>query len=150
MPGGSAGETGTTDRQAALALAQEWEREAARRGGGPRPPLKALVRIAGGSGPADIGFTQQEVALILRISERAVRTIERRAVEKLRRNPALRELWREWTQGEIEEEFVPTSDWNLVPAEIAAVYGLAQTTAERKVIQKVMALVPAATDNESR
>ena len=78
--------TGTTDRQAALALAREWEAEAGQRGSGPRLPLKALVRVTGGKGQPNTGFTQQEVALILRISERAVRAIERRAVEKLRQS----------------------------------------------------------------
>ena len=128
-----------------MALAQEWERDAERRGGGPRPPLKALVRVARGSGQPDTGFTQQEVALILRISERAVRAIERRAVEKLRRNPALRALWREWSRGEIEEGYRP--QWRLSPSEIAALYGLAQTSAERRVIRKV-ALIGSTTNSE--
>ena len=141
--------TGTTDRQAAMALAQEWERDAERRGGGPRPPLKALVRVARGSGQPDTGFTQQEVALILRISERAVRAIERRAVEKLRRNPALRALWREWSRGEIEEGSRSATRWQLSRSEIAAVYSLAQTPTERQAIRKVMAMIGSA-DTEAR
>jgi hypothetical protein len=141
--------TGTTDRKAAMALAQEWERDAGRRGGGPRPPLKALVRVARGSGQPDSGFTQQEVALILRISERAVRAIERRAVEKLRRNPALRALWREWSQGEIEEGSRSATRWQLSRSEIAAVYSLAQTSAEWQVVRRVMALIGSA-DGEAQ
>jgi hypothetical protein len=127
-----------------MALAQEWERDAKRRGGGPRPPLKALVRVARGSGQPDTGFTQQEVALILRISQRAVRNIERRAIDKLRRNPALRALWREWSRGEIEEDSRSAARWQLNQSEIAVVYGLARTPAERRVIRKVMALIGSA------
>ncbi len=143
--------TGTTDRKAALALAKQWEEEARRmRGAGSHAPQKALIRVMGGSANADAGlFTQREVALLMRISERAVRNIERRAIEKLRRNPVLRRLWREWSRGEIEEASVSPNDWNLTHAEVAAVYGLAQTPAERQVIQKIMALVGSATNPEA-
>jgi hypothetical protein len=142
--------TGTTDRKAALALAHEWEEEAqSKRGAGPRPPQKALIRVMGGRGQADMDlFTQREVALIMKISERAVRNIERRAIAKLYRNPILRKLWREWSRGEIEEGSAPRSDWNLTPAEVASIYDLAQTSAERRVIRKVMALIGSSLDDE--
>jgi hypothetical protein len=132
-----------------MALAQEWERDAERHGGGPRLPLKALVRVAGGSGQPDTGLTQQEVSLILKISQRAVRNIERRAIDKLRRNPALRALWREWSRGEIEEVYGSATRWQLSRSEIAAVYRLAQTSAERQVVRKVMALIESA-EGEAR
>jgi hypothetical protein len=132
-----------------MALAREWEAEAGQRGSGPRLPLKALVRVTGGKGQPNTGFTQQEVALILKISQRAVRNIERRAIDKLRRNPALKALWREWSQGEIEEGSRSGARWQLNQSEIAAVYDLAQTPAERQVIRKVMALI-GSTDAEAR
>ncbi len=138
--------TGTTDRVLALARAKRWEREARhRRGAGPRPPRRALIRVIGGNGESAAGFTQKEVAIMMQISERAVRNIERRAFEKLRRNPVLRALWHEWNQGEIEEQIVRRSDWKLTPAEVTAVYALAQTPAEREVIRKVMALIGSTT-----
>jgi hypothetical protein len=128
-----------------MALAQEWEREARRKhGSGPRPLPKALVRV--GSSHAATGFSQHDVALIMKISERAVRNIERRAIDKLRRNPALRELWREWSLSEIEEG--SGIQWRLSPSEIAALHGLAQTSAERRVVRKVMALIGSTTNSE--
>jgi hypothetical protein len=144
--------TGTKDPKAALAMANEWEEEARRkRNTGPRPPQKALIRTVAGSGKSDTDlFTQREVALIMKISERAVRNIERRAIAKLQRNPVLRKLWLEWSRGEIEEGFVPTNTVNLTAAEIAAVSGLAQTPAERQVVRKVMALLGSAADAEEQ
>ena len=94
--------TGLTDKSAALILAKEWEAAERRKRGFVKnpPPQKALIRVTGG-GKGDTGlFTQKEVAAILQVSERAVRAIERRAIEKLRRHPALRQLWREWATGE--------------------------------------------------
>jgi len=41
--------------------------------------------------------------LELGLSVRAIREIERRAFEKLRRHPALRRFWREHTGGGVEE-----------------------------------------------
>jgi hypothetical protein len=81
--------TGLTDLPAALALAQEWE-EAARRRHAAQANLRSnpLIRVRRGSGKGGPGLTQCEVALVLRISERAVRDIERRAIDKLRRHPA--------------------------------------------------------------
>jgi hypothetical protein len=144
--------TGTTDRKVALALAKQWEEEARRKGGaGPCSPQKALIRVTGGNGQADPEpFTQREVAMIMQISERAVRNIERRAIAKLRQNPVLKALWREWNQGEIEEGFLSRGDWNLTPGEVAAVYDLAQTPAEREAIRKMMALIGSTTDAEAR
>ncbi len=77
----------------------------------------------------------------MNISERTVREIERRALAKLRRHPALRELWREWSAREIEEtglEVFPP--WALSRAEIAAVYALTRTPEERQVVEKLLAL----------
>lgn len=88
--------TGLTDRGAALALAKSWEEEARRKRLARREGGRPVARVRHDGGTNGPGFTQRDVALFLRISERAVRDIERRAMEKLRRHPALRALWREW------------------------------------------------------
>lgn len=130
--------TGLTDKSAALLIAQEWEAAARRkRGTAPETPRKALVR-ARGSGEGDTGlFTQKEVAAILKISERCARATERRAIDKLRRHPALRQLWREWMSGEIGEGTHPRPAWTLNSAEVAAVYDLAQTPVERELLRRL-------------
>jgi len=139
--------TGSRDRNAALVLATEWENEAK----GQRPsqgaaPRKPTIRVRPGSRERELGlFTQKEVALILRISERSVREIERRAFEKLRRHPALRDFWREHESGEVAEAgFQGASAWVLSSAEIIAVYALAQTPSERQALRKLFGLAQAA------
>lgn len=133
--------TGLADRRAALIVAQEWEAEAWRRRAAQiEPPSKALTRVLRGSGTGEqVQFTQKEVAALLKISERAVRTIERRAVAKLRSHPALRQLWREWTTGEIKEGSRLRPAWQLRRAEMAAVYELARTPAERELLRRLFA-----------
>ena len=93
--------TGRTDREQALALARQWERQA-------REQRKAmgLVRakptIRVQHRPAEVEggpLTQAETARMLGLSERAVRNIERRALAKLLRHPQLRQLWREYLAG---------------------------------------------------
>jgi hypothetical protein len=59
-------------------------------------------------------------------------------------------LWREWSRGEIDEQFVPGRDCTLTDAEVAALSGLAQTSAEREVVLKVMALIGRSTDVEEQ
>ena len=135
--------TGLRDRAAALVLAQEWEAAARRRRAAqPAPPRKTTIRVRPGSAERAVGMlTQAEVAAIMRISERTVREIEKRALEKLRRHPALRELWREWERGEIKEAgFEDAAGWTLSPAEVAAVYALTRTPEERQGVRKLIAL----------
>jgi Sigma-70, region 4 len=104
------------------------------------------IRVRPGSGEVALGFlSQQEVALILRISVRAVRAIEQRAFDKLRNHPGLKDYWREWVTGEVEETATrDSSQWLLSRAELAAVYGLAQTAAERQALRKLFALMQGA------
>ena len=106
-------------------------------------PRKPTIRVRPGSGERELGLlTQREVAVILRISERAVRAIEKRAFDKIRRHPELRDFWREWTTGEIKEAAVSVpSEHSLTGTEIAAVYGLARGTAERQALRKLFATV---------
>ena len=138
--------TGLSDRKAALILAQELENQARRkRGFGAKQPQKALVRVTAGGGAGSEGlFTQREVAALLRISERAVRNIERQAIEKLRRHPDLKAIWREWMKRGIKEGVVPAANWELNRSEIAALYGLAQTPAERALLQRLLVWIGAA------
>jgi len=136
--------TGFRDRTSALALANEWESRA-RRGEAVQPPSpgKAAIRVRPGSAERGVGMlSQAEVAIIMGISERAVRQIEQRAIEKLRRHPALRDFWREYTTGDVKEAALPTRSWSeLTRAEVAALYGLARTSEERLAIRKMLDLM---------
>ena len=139
--------TGLRDRKPALTQAQEWENEAkSQRAAQGRLPRKPTIRVRPGSGERELGLlTQREVALILRISERSVRAIEKRAFDKLRRHPALREFWREHETGEVTEAVFPgPKAWVLRSAEITAVYDLAQTPSERRALRKLFGLAQAA------
>ena len=139
--------TGSRDRNAALVLATEWENEAkGQRAAQGRLPGKPTIRVRPGSGKRELGlFTQREVGMILNISERAVREIERRAFDKLRRHPALRDFWREHETGEVVEAAFPgPAAWTLSRAEIDAIYALAQTAAERQALRKLFGLAQAA------
>ena len=77
----------------------------------------------------------------MRLSQRTVREIERRALAKLRSHPALRDFWREWTTGDIKETASRVSkQWALNRAEVTALFALATTPAERRASQKLLAL----------
>ena len=134
------------DRNKALTIALEWEAAAARkRAAQGALPRKPTIRVRAGSAEQELGLrSQREVAAYLRISTRAVREIERRAFDKLRRHPALRDFWREWQTGEIKETILRASELRaLSGAEIAAVYALARTPEERLVVRKLIALTQA-------
>jgi hypothetical protein len=131
------------DRAAALALAKEWEAEAKRRRAaqGALPP-KPTVRVRPGSGERELGLlSQAEVASLLHLSVRTIREIERSAFRKLRRHPALRDLWQEWVTGEVKEALPTPSAWALSSAEVAAVWALTRTPFERRALRKLIALV---------
>ena len=135
--------TGLRDREAALAIAQDWEQQAKRkRLAQGAVAAKPSMRVRPGSGEETLGLlTQAQVALILRISQRAVREIERRAFEKLRQHPALRRFWREHQRGEIKEAAPQASSrWQLTQDEIGAVYALARTPMERQALSKLIGL----------
>lgn len=126
--------TGQTDRRAAMVVAQKLERGArqarAEQGVVEKPVLRASP---------ETGLTQKEVALLIGLSQRAVRDIEKRALRKLKQHPALRALWREL----VRESSTSPLDLKLNDAEIAAVYGLARKPYELRVLDKLMALVSA-------
>jgi hypothetical protein len=64
-----------TNREAALALAEQWEEEARqRRKSADALPKKPTIRVRPGGAEHGVGLlSQREVAVLLRISERAVR-----------------------------------------------------------------------------
>ena len=130
--------TGLTDRNQALLVARKWEADAraerARIGASPRRPGIRVSHRApvNGSDP----LTQREVAALLKISERAVKAIERRALQKLRNHPLLREVWQQFLAGELDEY---QSD--LIPEELAALFNLVRTNEERAVLHKILAML---------
>src|SRR5437870_4208572 len=76
--------TGHTDYPAALALAKQWERQAkeqrvTQRGADRKPTIR--VRWSGSERSPGL-LTQREVAMLLGMSERGVREVERRALNK--------------------------------------------------------------------
>ncbi len=129
--------TGLRDYRAALKLAQEWETAARveriklRLG-----TRKAATRVRVSPAAVPIGFTQEETAAIMGLSVRAVGTIERRAIEKLRANALLRDLWRQYTTGELGEAYSA-----LEPNEVLALFDLCATAEEIKLIEKIVRLV---------
>ena len=126
--------TGHTDRRAALIVAQKLEQDARRARAEQGDLDKPVLRAPRGS-----GLTQEDTAIFLGLSQRAVRDTEKRALRKLRQNPAIRALWREL----VGEGVTSTADLELTDAEIAALYGLVRTPEERRVLDKVIALVSA-------
>lgn len=131
--------TGSTDRNQALLVAKRWEAQARaerlRLGRPPRKPILRARRQEPGttrSGP----LTQLEVAALLGMSERAVREIERRALEKIKSHPALRQVWQKYLAGELDEQALV-----LTAEEVAALFGLAHTPEERHLIRKILRVV---------
>ena len=129
--------TGIADREQALLVARKWEAEAraqrARSGRSPRKPIVHLQQRELGNEPGLL--TQREVGLLLGISQRSVRRLERSAIAKLRRHPMLREVWQQYLAGELEE-----GQAVLTRAEVEALFGLARTLEEQLLIQKLLRL----------
>lgn len=140
--------TGQTDRAAALKLAKEWESEARQqRQGSSRRPRPSSHRVkrqnASGEAPAEAGLTQREVALLLGMSERAVRNIEKRALAKLRAHPDLRGLFDEILGLEGLHESRSQADGDLVyfeltPGEARAILSLGCSPEERLLMVRLM------------
>src|SRR5207248_1215931 len=85
-------------------------------------------------------LTQKEVSVLMKISERAVRQIERRAITKLRNHPVLKEVLREWQGRDIDEGAAATA-CQLSQEEMEAVLALARTSYERSVLRKLLRIV---------
>ena len=125
--------TGLTNKQQALLVARRWAAQArAQRERLAWKSRKPIVR----AGHAGLGLSQKEIGLLLKISERAVRQIERRAIEKIKRDPQLYHVWQKYLAGELAEgQTVLTVD------EVDALFGLVRTPEERLVIRKVLRLM---------
>jgi hypothetical protein len=130
--------TGSTDYDRALMLARHWESQAraerAMLGRAARKPSLRVPRseLSTGVGP----LTQKEVAQILKMTERGVREVERRAFRKLRHHPGLQQLWQRYLSGDLEE-----AGERLSPTEIQALWDVAGTPEELRVIEKVLRLI---------
>jgi hypothetical protein len=127
--------TGLTDRSEALLMAKKWETEARVQRAAWRGLKKPSVRIQHPSQSA--GLTQKEVAVLLHMSERGVREVERRAFKKLRNHPLLKEIWRQHLTGGLDEE----APQRLTRAEIQALFDLVRTPDEQAVIRKVVRII---------
>jgi hypothetical protein len=103
-------------------------------GGSAKTAIWRVRRLALSAGICPL--TQREVAVLMDLSERAVREIEHRAVQKLRNDPRLREVWRQYLAGELDEE-----QSTLTREEIKALFNLAVTQEEWRVIEKVLRLI---------
>ena len=127
--------TGLTDKAQALALTHRWEADSIR---------KRQARWKAGEQPATPterlpGLTQSEVAAVLGLSVRAVRSIEKRAFRKLRNHPLLRQLWSEL---ESASESIPIPEPNrLTHEELKALFGLVRTPIERQALLKVLVAI---------
>ena len=130
--------TGLTNRHQALRVARKWEDEAraerARLGGTVKKPVWRVCRPASDTGAGPL--TQRETALLLGMSERAVREAERRAIQKLRNHPQMREIWQDYLSAELDEEHLL-----LTQDEIESLFNLDRTPEEQRVVRKVLALV---------
>jgi len=128
--------TGLTDRAQALLVARRWEAQArAERATRGQRPNKPLVRIRQSAQGTTIGLTQKEVSLLLGISERTVRAIEHRAIQKLKNHPLLREIWQDYLRGKLEEH-----EWSLTAAEVAALFALTHNPSECRLLQRILRL----------
>ncbi len=83
--------TGSTNRREALRLAQSWERQA-RLKRSKKAPHAQVFRL-----PAI--RTQQEVAELMKLSVRSVAQAEKDALDRLRHDPELLQLWAEYRAG---------------------------------------------------
>ena len=130
--------TGLANRTQALLLARRWEKEArAHRSAAGLTARNPLLRVRHReSGKSTEPLSQREIATLLGISVRAVRLIERRAFQKLFNHPSLRQIWRRYLAGELDEH-----ESKLTPEEISAVFNLARNAQEWLVLEKVTRLI---------
>jgi transcriptional regulator with XRE-family HTH domain len=125
--------TGLMDRRAALALVRRWEADALR-----QRKARWKAGRASPSPPGRLpGLTQAEVATVMGLSQRAVRSIEQRAIRKLRNHPLLRQLWAEFESAPASASVQESLD--LTGEELVALFGLAETSQERRALRKVLA-----------
>jgi hypothetical protein len=139
--------TGLRDYDAALAVAKAWESEAraqrlGRKMGQQPAALRVRRRPQSAPRPNSGGLTQAEVAALLKLSQRAVRDIEKRAIAKLRAHPLLREIWTDYLASKVDETRMELdNDGSLTALDILALLDLAQTQSEREAVWHVFHLL---------
>jgi Sigma-70, region 4 len=134
--------TGLSDRKEAQAMADEWEADARRKRVALGVQTRPKTRVRAGSGQQALALlTQREVAVIMKISERAVRQIECRAIEKLRNHPLLKQVWHELQGRDIDEGAKGVTDCQLSRAEAEAIAALARMPYERSVVRKLLRIL---------
>jgi hypothetical protein len=101
-----------------------------------RTGTKPRLRVRHSEPGPGFGLTQKEVAILLNLSERGVREIERRAFRKLLNHPSLRQVWRQYLTGELDEH-----QTSLTTQEISALFKLVRSTQEWLVLEKVTRLI---------
>jgi hypothetical protein len=94
--------------------------------------MRARRSLPGAAEPASL--TQKEVAALLNMSERGVRNVEKRAIAKLRRHPALRSLWGQIKGETFESAFAWTAE------EVAALFALADGPSEAHALKRLLGL----------
>jgi hypothetical protein len=127
--------TGQRDYAAAMAQARGWEAEARRA----REARMAADQGSGSRRGMACGLSQAQVAVLMDLSECAVRAIEQRAIQKLKRHPMIKSLWKEYTES--RSPVADSASGALTSGEAAALLGLARTAFERRVLKKILALV---------
>lgn len=135
--------TGFTDKEAALALATEWEAEERRKRTALGAALhrKPVIRVRRRGQPLTGGpLTQAQVAALLNMSIRGVREVERRAFAKLRQHPLLREIWAELSEDRTTARGGEESG-RLTKEEVHALASLARTPREKQALRKILAVV---------
>ncbi len=129
--------TGSTDKTTALKIAHELEAAARAQSDEPGDTdKKRPMRMRRSAGSTGGRLTHREVAALMKLSERGVRAIEKRALRKLAQHPALRELWRAYLAGELTE-----AAQRLSRPEVEALLGLVRTTDELRALLKVLEIV---------
>jgi hypothetical protein len=130
--------SGVGNRDQALLLARKWEAQArehrASLGQTAGPSILRIRRLASSarSGP----LSQQEVGLLLSMSVRRLREFQRRAFAKLRNHPLLRHVWLQFLTGDLGER-QPA----LTSEETEALFQMARTPEERRLMRKILALI---------
>ena len=132
------GASGVDNRDQALLLAKEWEAQAREhRASLCHTPGKLILCIRRLASSARSGsLSQQEVALLLSMSVRRMREVQRRAFAKLRNHPLLRHVWLQFFTGDLDER-QPA----LTSEEADALSKMGRTPEERRLMRKVRALM---------
>ncbi len=131
--------TGSTDYKEAMKLARAWEAQA-RAERVKRGLLRHRypgTRVRASRDRIRPGRPQEEVAKVLRLSVRTVREIERCALAKLRQHPLIKQLFKDYQGGGLEEHNAAALD----SEEIAALFDLAATADELKAVELVVAYI---------